>query len=219
MLCSCCTENINDLDNMFGEKDARRYARRYLKKGLEKRAQKLIAHVLAYKGEPLTVLDIGGGAGSIHQELLRRGIAASAVGVDASSAYIQAAELNARKLELAEKTKYHHADFALNADDFEAADVVVLDRVICCYPHLEELLTAAAERAQKFLALSFPREDWWIKVIWQIEVFFLALNRNKFHAYIHPHDKINAVAAQAGLRRVHSDRQGIWQIAVFERSA
>ena len=165
------------------------------------------------------MLDIGGGIGSIHHELLRRGIAASAVGVDASSAYIQAAELNAQKLELAEQTEYHHADFALHADDFEAADVVVLGRVICCYPHLEELLAAAAERAQKFLSLSFQREEWWIKVFWQIGDLFLELNRNKFHSYIHPHDKINAVAAQAGLRPVHSDRQGIWQIAVYERSA
>ena len=219
MLCSCCTQNVNDLDNMFGEKDARRSARNYLKKGLEKRTRKLIAHLIAYKGEPLTVLEIGGGAGSVHQELLRRGIAASAVGVDASSAYTRAAELNACELELAEQTEYHHADFALSAADFEAADVVVLDRVICCYPHLEELLAAAAERTQKFLALSFPREDWWIKVVWQIGDFFLALKRSKFHPYLHAHDNINAVAEQAGLRPIHSDRHTIWQIAVFERSA
>jgi len=32
MLCSCCTENANDLDNTFGDKYARRYARRYPKK-------------------------------------------------------------------------------------------------------------------------------------------------------------------------------------------
>lgn len=217
MLCSCCAANVNNLDSTFSDKEARRSARKYLQKGLEKRAHKLIAHLLAHAGEPLTVLDIGGGAGAVHHELLRRGVASTAVGVDAASAYLQAARANARKLELAGRTEYHHADFALQADEFDAADVVVMDRVICCYPHLQQLLGAAATRANKFLALSFPREEWWVRLGWKLADTALTLFRSQYHPYLHAHAAIHTVAAQAGLQPVHYDRHTIWQIAVFER--
>ncbi len=93
MICPCCPpENINDLDNTFNKRMVQKDATSYLEKGLPARARKLISH---FKGQSnLSVLDIGCGTGSVHQDLLRHGVAETAVGVDASSASLEAASNN-----------------------------------------------------------------------------------------------------------------------------
>ncbi|MBE7550536.1 MAG: methyltransferase domain-containing protein [Anaerolineales bacterium] len=219
MSCPCCSpRNINDLDNTFDAAQARQDARRYLKKGLDKRARKLIAYLLAHCGKPVSVLDIGCGAGGAHQELLRRGIADRAVGVDASSAYLEAAKANAARLNLSDRVVYEHQDFALTAASFAPAEVVLMDRVICCYPYLAELLGAAAQHAQGYLCLSFPRDEWWTRLPYRLYDLFQALFRSKYRFYLHPYPQIMALAEAAGLRLVHTDRTGLWQILVFARS-
>ncbi len=218
MNCCCCRPGeINDLDNFFDPQTAQDDAQRYLKKGLDRRGQKLIAYLPAQAGQPLSVLDIGCGAGGVHLELLRRGVARTAVGVDASSAYLAAAQANAAKLNLSEAVTYLHRDFARSPAEFAPADVVILDRVVCCYPHLALLLGAAAQRAQRFLALSFPVEAWWLR--WPFFLFDagLTLFRSRYHPYLHPHAQILSIAQAAGLSLVHRDRNWWWQIMVFAR--
>ena len=92
MPCSCCEPpDLGDLEGVFNSERATGEAGAYLRHGLEKRAERLIAYLVENCGDPLRVLEIGSGAGGVHYELLRRGLAASAVGVEASSAYIDAA--------------------------------------------------------------------------------------------------------------------------------
>ena len=44
------------------------------------------------------------------------------------------------------------------SDEIEAADVVTLDRVICCYPDMEALVGRSAERALRLYGLVHPRD-------------------------------------------------------------
>ena len=218
MNCSCCPPgNINDLDKTFNAARATADARDYFKQGLGKRGRKLIHYLLAAGGRPFTVLDVGCGAGAVHHELLRQGAAGQVVGVDASSAFLAAAGANAATLGLADATRYHHADFALQADAFEPADLVLMDRVICCYPHLQQLLGAAAEHTRRYLALTFPLDHWWVRLpVWLMDRF-LTLFGSGYHPYVHPHTDIVAIAQAAGLQPVHQGRSGVWQIMVFAR--
>jgi magnesium-protoporphyrin O-methyltransferase len=218
MNCACCASgDINNLDTFFDPKIAQDDAKRYLKRGLDRRAQKLIAYLLAHPIESASVLDIGCGAGGVHHELLRRGVAQQAVGVEASSAYLAAAQANAATLNLSQATAYVHQDFAQSPQEFAPADLVIMDRVICCYPHLPQLLGAAAQRAQRYLALSFPVEAWWLRFPFYVVDTTLTLFRSKYHPYLHPHAKIVALARTAGLQLVHRDRDWWWQIMVFAR--
>lgn len=218
MNCCCCAPGeINNLDNFFDPKIAQDDAQRYLKKGLDKRGQKLIAYLLAHASQPLSVLDIGCGAGGVHHELLRRGAARTVVGVDASAAYLAAAKANAAILNLTEAVTYVHRDFAQSAGEFAPADAVIMDRSVCCYPHLGPLLGAAAQRAQRYLALSFPVEAWWLRWPFYIVDAGLTLFRSKYHPYLHPHTQIIAIAQAAGLSLVHRNRDRWWQIMVFAR--
>lgn len=218
MNCSCCPPgNINDLDKTFNAARANADARDYLQNGLGKRGRKLINYLLTAANQPFTVLDIGCGAGAVHHELLRQGAAAQVVGVDASSAFLAAARENAARLGLAQNTNYHHADFALQADAFEPADVVLMDRVICCYPHLKQLLGAAAAHTGRYLALTFPLDRWWVRLPIRLFDAALTLFGSGYHPYIHRHTDILAIAASAGLHPIHHDRHTVWQIMVFAR--
>ena len=217
---SCCAPSgINDLDGTFDAASAAKEAKRFLKRGAVRRTLRLIRPLLAQPAPLASVLDIGCGAGAAHHELLRRGAATLAVGVDASAGYITAAAHNASVLGLAERTRYHQLDFALDAAQFEPAAAVVMDRVLCCYPNLEQLLRAAAERSTRFLALSFPRNNWWARLIGLAVNTFSAMGHGSYRFYIHPEPEILRIACAAGLLPVELSTFGFWRIAVFARTA
>ena len=137
MPCPCCQPpDIDGIESFFDSARAQTEADAYLRAGLDARSARLIDYLLRNAGGALRLLDIGGGVGGVHYELLRRGAAQSAVAVEASSAYIDAARSIGRELGLDDRVNYLHADFARSADAIDGADAVVLDRVICCYPRL-----------------------------------------------------------------------------------
>jgi len=131
-----------------------------------------------------TVLDIGGGVGVIHHELLRHGFA-GATHVDRSQAYIDVASAEAATLGHQGRVQFVHGDFRAVADALEPADVVTLDRVVCCDPDFRSLLPLAAERARQALALSYPRDRGYVR-------WFVALSNawrrawgSDFRVYVH----------------------------------
>ena len=190
-------------------------ATRYLKKGLSARARKLVAY---FKGQSnLSVLDIGCGTGSVHQDLLRQGVAETAVGVDASTASLEAASQNSQSLDLEKQTSYFHADFALQAESFEAADLVVLDRVICCYPHLEGLFGTAVAHSNRYVALSYPVDARWVHAAHRLVDAILSWRGSGYHPYVHTEQDIYAIAESAGFRLAHKNRHYLWEIRVFEK--
>ena len=217
MSCPGCLPNINDLDTTFDATHARQEAEHYLKKGLDKRTRKLIAYLLTHCHEPISVLDVGCGAGGAHLELLRQGVAERAIGVDVASAYLAEARANAAQLNLSDRVTYEQQDFAQAAASFAPADVVLMDRVICCYPHLAPLLGAAAQHTQQYLCLSFPHDEWWTRLPYRVFDFFQTLFRCKYRFYLHPQAQVVALAQTAGLQPVHTDRTPFWQIMVFVR--
>ncbi len=91
------------------------------------------------------MLEVGGGVGEIQIELLKRG-AARTVNLELSSAYDAEAERLLREAGLEERAERRLHDIAVEPDGVEPADVVVLRRVVCCYPDYERLLGAAAEQ-------------------------------------------------------------------------
>ena len=218
MPCNCCEAGeLSDVGGVFDHGWASGEAEAYLRGGLERRAERLIAHLVEKREGPLRVLEVGSGAGGVHYGLLRRGAAASVVAVDASPAYIDAARSVGERLGLAGRVEYVHGDFTAAAEGIGPADAVIMDRVICCYPHLRKLLGASAGKARRFLALSYPRERWWVRIAFGLFNLHLRLKRLKFRTFVHPHAEVHAVVAGDGLRQVYAETVGLWQITVFER--
>ncbi len=218
MPCTCCEPPaFADYEGMFDTEWASREADAFIRNGLERRAERLIAYLSENCTEPLRVLDVGSGAGGVHHELLRRGLAESAVAVEASSAYIAAARKIGERLGQDSKVHYVHGDFTTAAAVIDSAEVVILDRVICCYPHLKELLGASVNKAERYLALSYPRERWWVRLAFGLFNVYLKIKHKDFRTFVHPHSDVHAIAERNGLEPVHAETEGFWQITVYER--
>ena len=159
MTCRQC----QGLESLFDNKTAAKELKAYRRKGPSKTTQMLIDALRAKGVEAMTLLDIGGGVGAIQHELLKAGIN-SATNVDASTAYIEAANDEAKRQGHADRVSYHHGDFVQLAPDIQAVDIVTLDRTICCYHDMPALVGLSAARANKMYGLVYPRDVWWIKV-------------------------------------------------------
>jgi SAM-dependent methyltransferase len=116
-----------------------------LERGANKRIKKLLVYFQGQSPNPFTVLDIGSGVGGAHFELLKNGM-------EASSSFIASARQIADSLKITYRVQYIQMDFAQSFHSIESADIVILDRVISGYPHLENLLAPAATRAGRYLA-------------------------------------------------------------------
>jgi len=213
---NCCRHN-HGLNSLFDERLTRDEVKAYWQRGIDKHAQRLVETVSARGVEGASVLEVGGGVGGLHLELLKRG-AARATDVDVSSAYVAAAQSVAEKLGVRERVDYRVADFAHEAESVPGADVVVLHRVVCCYPDMPRLVTAAAQHARRLMALSFPTGAWYMRAGEKVMNFVMWLTRSGFRFYVHPPQAILATAAAAGLRPVQRKSSWPWQIVVFERA-
>jgi 2-polyprenyl-3-methyl-5-hydroxy-6-metoxy-1,4-benzoquinol methylase len=164
----------------------------------------------------LTVLDIGAGVGAVHLELLKAG-AAHATDVDGSPAYVEVARGEAARLGVADRVSHVTGDFVELAGQIEPADVVALDRVVCCYPDMRALVRLSAERTRRRYGLVYPRDAWWIRAGTGLANGLARLFRRRTRIWIHRTRDVESIVAEAGLAPAFR-RQGIfWQVAVFER--
>lgn len=211
----CCAVE-RGLNSVFNQDTARDDARRFLKQGLEKPARKLAAAIAERGIAGASLLEIGGGVGGLHLTLLQRGVA-TATSVEIASAYLAEAQPLAAKLHLQDRVAYHHADFAREAASIPPADIVLLHRVVCCYPDMQGLLTAAASHARRVLAFSFPTDAWYIRLGGALLAAWMRLTRSEYHFYLHSAEAMTRTVTAAGFRLVHRTSSFPWQIVVWER--
>jgi magnesium-protoporphyrin O-methyltransferase len=141
------------------------------------------------------------------------------VNVELSAGYESVARELLEEAGLAERVERHLLDFAREAHALEPADLVVMHRVVCCYPDMHALVAAAAERAGRRLAMSFPRDVWWVRLGIRAENLWQRLRRRAFRAYLHPPPALLAAAESHGLRPAFGHRGWVWQAVVLERAA
>jgi SAM-dependent methyltransferase len=209
---TCCARGY---ERFFGVRTARRDARRFRRKGLDETAQWMADELARRDLAGGSVLEIGGGIGAIEIELLRRGAAHAAI-VELSHGYDEEARKLLAEFGLAGRVERHHGDFVSAGHTVDPADVVVLHRVVCCYPDPEALVGAAARRAGRLVALSFPRDTWWIRLGSRAaNVFFRLLSL--VETYVHRPETIFAAARAEGLVPVNERAGPFWRAAVFER--
>lgn len=165
-----------------------------------------------------SLLDIGGGIGAMQHALLQAG-AARAVGVDASQAYLQAAREEATRQGHAQRLEAHHGDFVALADDIGAADIVTLDRVICCYQNMEALVARSADRAQHLYGLVYPRRTWWTRMAFATCNTLLRLRRSSFRAFVHVPKEVDRLLRTCGLVPIFHHHTLLWQVLVYKKSA
>jgi ubiquinone/menaquinone biosynthesis C-methylase UbiE len=127
---SCC--QCEGIREEFDPRLAKRELRRYVRSGLRKSTRLLLEGIRACGLRSATLLDVGGGVGVIHHELLGDGTASAATHLDASPAYISVAREEATRRGHGDRVRFIEGDFVELASSLEAVDIVTLDRVICC---------------------------------------------------------------------------------------
>jgi magnesium-protoporphyrin O-methyltransferase len=205
------------IGNEFGEAAARHDLRSYRKSGSSTTTRWLVDGLTAGGVEGLTVLDIGAGVGAAHQALLAAG-AAAVTDVDGSAAYVAVAREEAERIGTADRVTYEVGDFVELASSVAPADLVVLDRVICCYPQMEQLVRASLAHARLRYGLVYPRDSWWIRAGFAVLNGIARLVRVRTRAYIHRTAAVEAIIREAGFVPRLSRWSLVWQVAVYERA-
>lgn len=209
--CPCC------YDVEFDERIAERDLRDYRRHGPGRTTRTLASALTAEDARGLTVLDVGGGIGALHRLLLDAG-AASAVDVDASAPYLAVARREAERLDLAGRVQFVHGDFAASAVNVEAADLVGLDRVVCCYPDVEALVGAAARLTRLRLGIAVPQDGRLARLAVGAVNVWQRIIRSRLRMHAHDLRRIEAVAGAAGLRLRSVTPVGFWRVLLFERA-
>lgn len=196
---------------MFGTRFARRMAKRYRRRGLDDAASRMVAFLEAREGglAGATVLEIGGGVGEVGVELLRRG-AASVTNVELSPAYDDEAMRLAGEAGVADRVRRHIADVAAAPDTVESADLVVLHRVVCCYPDYESLLGVAADRCRERLAFSHPPRNAFSRAVTTGDNLLYRLIGRNFRTFAHPPAAMVEVVTRRGFRTELQHRGLVW---------
>jgi len=213
----CC--HCQGADSVFNKKNAARELREYRKNGPAKTTRALVDALSSEGVDGLTLLDIGGGVGAIQHELLKLGVR-SATNFEASRANIEACKEEADLLGHADAITHLHGDFATSDTPFPPADIVTLERVICCYPDMHSLVSRSCTNTRKWLGLVYPRETWWAKLGVHIVLnVVFRLMRNPFRVFVHPTKEVEAVVGSFGMQRRFFQRVGFWQVVVYGKSS
>jgi predicted TPR repeat methyltransferase len=211
----CCQ---TDYDALFDDRAARRELSDYRRRGARGTTARLIEAIRGEGIEGASVLDIGGGVGVIGAELLGAG-AASLIDVDASQPYLAAARSEIERRGYRDRATFEHGDFVLRAPDVAAADIVTLDRVICCYQDWTALVDRSAERAKRLYGLVYPVDRWWMRLSVSIIRGAGRLFGRPAPFAVHPDRAVDARIRAAGFAPIVVERGIAWQTVLYRRNA
>lgn len=210
----CC--DPEDYQSVFSARFARRTAKRYRKQGLTRTESRIVDFVSDHGIRGASVLEIGGGVGGIQLELLRRG-ASRVTNLELSTQYEAEAALLLEGAGMTARVQRRFLDIAVAPEDVEPADVVVLHRVVCCYPNSEDLLAAAARHANSLLVFSHPPDNPATRTAFWSENLLRKVRGNAFRTYIHRPEALRAAAEAEGLSVVHQHHSWDWDVVGLAR--
>lgn len=211
----CC--NPSGYEQLFDSGEARSSLRLYDKRGLNKMAKRMVDYLKRRGLEGHRIIEVGGGIGAVQVELLKAG-AANAINVELSHGYQEVASQLVRREGLEGRVEQRIGDFTEMAQGMEA-DNVIMNRVVCCYPHMERLMNAALSASRQFVAATFPRDRILFHVYVGLEDLYNRMRGVDFRAYIHPPQAILETATRAGFEVVFNEHDFMWHGVVFEKAA
>ncbi len=203
---------------IFSERMAMKEARKFRRSGLDRTSRRIVDLLKERGVEGRSVLEIGGGIGAIQIELLKAG-ASRAVSVELTPSYELVAGQLLREAGLDDRVERRVADFVGASDAIAGADIVVLNRTICCYPDMRKLAGAAADHTLEVLVLTFPKRAWWVRIGLGLSNLALRITRREFHIFLHKPREIISTAEEHGLKTIANRPGMLWTLAAFEGSA
>ena len=197
--------------------DACEFCNRYKNSGLSRSSKLLLKFIMEEGAQDLSVLDLGCGAGGFSIELLKQG-ANSSVGFDVSPNMIKAAHELALQNGFEARAKFQLGNAA--QDSLPSSDIVVMDKVLCCYSSMAPLLENAAGASRAMVGFIVPRDGgiakWPIRlVVWVMNLF--ARRRGGVLFYLHPLDDVDRELRVLGFTRRRRQGSRFWLVFLYSR--
>jgi magnesium-protoporphyrin O-methyltransferase len=211
---SCC--NNDAIEKQFDKNRVANKVNQYHSKGINKETRILVDSLKSIGIEGYSLLDIGCGFGAIGMELLDSGLA-TVENIEASSSFLESAKTESKKRNLIDKTKFTFGNFTEIAESVSAADIVTLDKVICCYDELEPLVKLSCEKTVKHYGVIYPRDSWWAKAAIGFENLMRKIKGNTFRVFIYSTEEVDSLIKEQGLRRVFYKSMMVWQVVIYSR--
>lgn len=214
MPCDHCIET----GDLFDQTKARNQLRTYRKSGPPNTSTRLLIDGLnTLDLQDKTLLDVGGGIGMIQHELLEAGLSGATL-VESSPAPLEVAQNESRRRGHEAQTEFRQGDFVDLAPKLPDADLVTLDRVICCYPHMERLVSASTAKAQRWYAVVYPKETWYNRVLETLAgAYFWIRGLKYFRLYIH--SGVEEAIRAGGFRPFYQVETILWRVGLYERES
>lgn len=212
---SCCCPHSKSGGRIFSF-FARSYRRRFTKNGFEPSQQQLMQGLQLVGYKDASLLEVGSGVGYMHQVLLEQG-AKNAVGIDLATDMLKEAQEWADEKGLTDRVQYIQGDFIELLDQVDTAEVTILDKVVCCYPHAELLINSSTAKTNRVYALTYPRNRWFIRVVIEIMAFFLKLSGSDFRAFVHNPTDIEGWITEAGFKKAYQNKTFIWLTQIYQK--
>lgn len=207
----CCDIYADEFDRDSATSQAQRYRER----GLRGTARVML-NLLRTRGiEGDRVLEFGGGVGGLSLELVKAG-AASAVNVELSASYREAASALALEAGLEGRVELRAGNAIDLAAEIGIADIVLMNRVVCCYPDGNELMDAAIAGATKLLVVSFPSIHPGSRLVFGVDNWLRARRGSEFRTFVHPRSTFARPEA-AGFKEIYHRNRPIWSVRGWER--
>lgn len=168
--------------------------------------------------EGQSVLEVGCGRGGLLVTLLRRG-AARATGLDLSPEAVAAAEQLAAAAGVGDQCTVRVGNGAEGG--LPEHDVVVLDRVICCYPDAPTLLGNTAPAARSTYAFVVPisrgLRGLLARVALGAENAIRVVRRDSFRAFVHDVDALDRRLSEEGFALRARSLRRLWELRIYHR--
>jgi len=217
MACSC-SSLIASTAGHFDEQRVRKEFEAYRRAGPGITTQGLLSQLTPVEPLPETMLDIGAGIGVLTLGMLEAGVK-RAICVDMSEAALalNAEEVGRRGLQA--RVEHVAGDFVGIASTLPQVDLVALDRVVCCYPAFVPLLEQATAHSRRLLAISYPRDRWWVRLALWIENAWRRVRGDGFRAFVHSPSAMKDLLHRNGFTRSRMLSTFTWQVELYTRNA
>lgn len=211
---NCCNLAYQDT---FDHKRAKKELADYKKKGVKANSQPLLKLIQNLPLKDAEVLEIGGGIGALVFESFKRGIQ-RAFCIDISKAYADTFLTESKEKGLEDKIEHYLGDFLEHSDKTPQVDLVILDKVICCYEDYVELINTSSAKAKQWYAFTLPQNNLVVKIGHALSMAVKRLKGDPFTSYIHPISTIKELLKNAGFEEIASSNRRGWKSMLFEKT-
>jgi len=211
----CC--QCQAIEERFDREKAAAKQLDYQRDGLKRESQALVDALDKQGIAGCSLLDVGGGMGALAIELIKRGVDRATIN-DASTAYLEAAAAEVERQGLAEQITLVHGNVVAMGEVLPPADVVTLDKVVCCYDDMPGLIQASISRARKLYGLVYPRDNWLVKAGVGLENLGYWLKGSAFRVFVYPTKEVDGLIQQSGFQLLSHQTSAAWQIVVYGRA-